>query len=87
MSRFVEEFRSYDGADWDGYGAEPITSETVKNADLINEMLTAAGAGPWPAPGGDGSIGFEFTFQGQSFFLDVIGSKITGHVKSQPKQV
>jgi hypothetical protein len=45
---------------WDGYGAEPITSETVQAARSFRLLLPMDAPQPDIAPGGDGTIGFEW---------------------------
>ena len=66
--RFImDEFSQYDlynlllhAPDWDGFGAEPISSETIRAARRFKSL--------WPrhipiadiAPGADGTIGFEW---------------------------
>lgn len=42
---------------WDSDGAEPISRETLEAAFALEELLKQK---PWPAPGSDGSIAFEW---------------------------
>lgn len=54
------EFESYDIPDWDGYGAQPIQTETVEAARAIWRLLPMGAPRADIAPGGDGTIGFEW---------------------------
>jgi hypothetical protein len=64
----------YERADWDGYGAEPISKETVRAARKILTLLPKHFPNPDIAPGADGGVGFEWVFQNSSIrkiFIDV----------------
>jgi hypothetical protein len=54
------EFEMYDIDDWDGYGAKPITRETVVTARRFRRLLPRYAGTPDIAPGADGTIGFEW---------------------------
>jgi hypothetical protein len=54
------EYELYDTEDWDGYGAEPITKATVDAARAFKRLLPMDIDPPDIAPGGDGTIGFEW---------------------------
>jgi hypothetical protein len=54
------EYELYHISDWDGYGAQPITSETVQTARSFKLLLPMDAPQPDIAPGGDGTIGFEW---------------------------
>lgn len=54
------EYDEYDCPDWDGYGAAPITKETVQAARAFQRLLPMDAPQPDIAPGGDGTIGFEW---------------------------
>ncbi|MBR0848328.1 hypothetical protein JQ543_11310 [Bradyrhizobium diazoefficiens] len=56
------EYEAYSEPDWDGYGAKPITIETVRAARSFSRLLPADGPQPDVAPGADGTIGFEWRF-------------------------
>jgi hypothetical protein len=53
-------FESYDIDDWDGYGAKPITADTVKAARSFRNMFDRDIPQADIAPGADGTIGFEW---------------------------
>src|SRR2546429_568723 len=53
-------FSEYAIRDWDGDGAEPITSETLDFARRVHSALPRALRPADIAPGGDGTIGFEW---------------------------
>jgi hypothetical protein len=55
-----DEYETYDLPDWDGYGAEPIARETVQAARGFKRLLPMDAPQPDIAPGGDGTIGFEW---------------------------
>ncbi|MGV7215909.1 hypothetical protein [Bradyrhizobium sp. UFLA05-112] len=56
------EYEGYDQPDWDGYGAEPISRETVRAARSFSRLLPPSVLKPDVAPGADGTIGFEWRF-------------------------
>jgi hypothetical protein len=59
----VDEFSDYSGyetADWDGYGADPITPATVAAARSLQRLLDREIPAADIAPGADGTIGFEW---------------------------
>jgi hypothetical protein len=53
-------YDNYEVADWDGYGAEAITRETVRAAREMLGFIPKNFPEPEIAPGADGSIGFEW---------------------------
>ena len=53
------EYESY-GENWDGFGAERITSETIEAARQLSHLLPRQLRAPDVAPGADGTIGFEW---------------------------
>lgn len=57
LAETVASFNEYDFEDWDGNGGRSIKSQTVGLARSIAEAIEMGGNA---APGGDGSIGFEF---------------------------
>ena len=54
------EFEAYNTQNWDGEGAEPITTETVEAARRFNAFLPRELRPADIAPGADGTIGFEW---------------------------
>ena len=72
MSSYFE-YEKYNSPDWDGYGAEPISPETVKLGRAIYDLLN--GQRPDDAPGGDGSIAFEWRNGEDMMCLDVCGDE------------
>jgi hypothetical protein len=69
-----EGYERYNQRNWDGYDAEPITSETVSFAKIILEMLPKTFGEPDIAPGADGTIGLEWIPEAgplEKLFLDV----------------
>jgi hypothetical protein len=54
------EYETYSMPNWDGYDAEPILPETVRAARSLNRLLPREAPEPDIAPGGDGTIGFEW---------------------------
>jgi hypothetical protein len=65
------DYSGYDQRNWGGYDEEPISSETVGLAKALHKMLRDT---PCDAPGGDGSIGFEWRNGDDILCLDVMGS-------------
>jgi hypothetical protein len=57
----LDGYEQYNGPNWDGFDAEPITPETLRYARQIMEMLPHSFGGPHIAPGADGSIGFYWS--------------------------
>ncbi|WP_154073519.1 hypothetical protein [Bradyrhizobium erythrophlei] len=53
-------FESYDIEDWDGYGAQPITADTVRAARSFKRLFDQNTPPADIAPGADGTIGFEW---------------------------
>jgi hypothetical protein len=53
-------FESYDIDDWDGYGAKPITADTIKAARSFRHLFYQDIPPVDIAPGADGTIGFEW---------------------------
>lgn len=67
MKDVVAEISDLTVPNWDGYGAESIGLTVVDMAKTIVEALKGS---PDIAPGGDGSIGFEWRLaSGQRFLL------------------
>lgn len=64
----LQGYADYNTADWDGYGAEPITSQTLATARTVAAMLARA---PDIAPGADGTIGFEWREDQMLMYIDV----------------
>lgn len=75
----LSEFAQYNKPNWDGYGAQPITQETIDTAKSIYRMLPAEWNDPALAPSADGSIGFEWDKEDgpiRTLFLDVGPGKV-----------
>lgn len=53
-------YEGYNCRNWDGYDAEPISPETLAYARKLLEIMPDTLGWPDIAPGGDGSIGFEW---------------------------
>jgi hypothetical protein len=60
------ELESYDFADWDLNGAEPITAETLRIAREFRDRLPLDWPRPDIAPASDGTIGLEWRILGDS---------------------
>lgn len=80
MSDPFEEIAQLTMPDWDSYGALPITPEVVATARIFYGMLPESLRTADIAPGGDGSIGFEWRRDGElRAFLDILpGPQIGG---------
>lgn len=63
-------YEDYNVRNWDGYDAEPIKPETLAFAQKIAAMLEQK---PDDAPGGDGSICWEWRSGEDILCLDVEG--------------
>lgn len=61
-------YEDYNIVNWDGYGAEPITSETLVLAQRVFDMIDERGDS---APGGDGSICLEWRMGDDILCLDI----------------
>jgi hypothetical protein len=57
----LDGYEQYNRPNWDGFDAEPITSETLRYARQIVEILPDVFGDPHIAPGADGSIGFYWS--------------------------
>lgn len=67
-------YERYDLANWDGYGADPITTETLSAARVFLQMLPRTLGDPDIAPGADGAIGLEWAFNNRplrKLFIDI----------------
>lgn len=64
-------YEAYDCENWDGYGAKPITPETLALARRLLELMPDTAGWPHIAPGGDGSIGFEWSLDRRVVCFDV----------------
>lgn len=53
-------YERYNQANWDGYGADPITPETLRYARRLMPVLPDTFGHPDIAPSGDGAIGLEW---------------------------
>jgi hypothetical protein len=70
----IDDYRAYDTVGWDGYDAQPITSETLGAAKDLIKLLPATAPTPSVAPGADGTIGLEWRFTTgplRKLFIDV----------------
>lgn len=74
MTDLLAEYEGYNCHDWDGYGAEPVTPETLAVARTIAAMMQHP---PDPAPGGDGTVCFEWRDNKENIIcLDVLAGQI-----------
>lgn len=67
-------YEVYDRPNWDGYDAEPIAAETLSAARYFLTLLPGTLGEPDIAPGGDGTIGLEWSFADRTLrklFIDV----------------
>jgi hypothetical protein len=67
-------YERYAEQNWDGYGAEPISSATVGATRSLLRILPEIFGKPEIAPGSDGSIGLEWAFDDgplRKLFIDV----------------
>jgi hypothetical protein len=69
-------YEKYQTENWDGYGAQPITTETLSFACRIMSLLPTSLGSPDVAPAGDGSIALEWipddqTHKISKLFLDI----------------
>jgi hypothetical protein len=68
------DWEQYQVADWDGFGAEPISEATIAAARDLYGKLPPTYTAPEMAPGPDGTIGFEWVFEAgpvRKLFIDV----------------
>jgi hypothetical protein len=94
--RFTE-YESYGAPDWDGYGADPISIDTVRAARAFYHLLSLNNDQPDIAPGADGTIGFEWRYgpPGRQKYIvidvgpgDVVTARVvqhTGRIERYPK--
>ncbi len=66
----LEKYEAYNIRNWDGYDADPIVPKTLEIARALAGLFDKP---PEAAPGGDGTIGFEWVDfeKGHKVFLDV----------------
>lgn len=70
--RFTD-YEFYDVDDWDGYGALPVSRETVESARRFFLQIPHQFDHVDIAPGSDGTIGFEWRLVTGSFVLIDVG--------------
>jgi hypothetical protein len=89
----LEGYEAYNVENWDGYNADPITPETLGFAQKIAALIEQK---PDDAPGGDGSVCWEWRTGEDILCLDVqkdgdfrvygrIGGKFY-HLRTTPDQ-
>jgi hypothetical protein len=67
-------YSRYSTPNWDGYGAEAITPETIAAAQRLIRDLPKTFGEPDIAPGADGTIGLEWSFKNRplkKLFIDI----------------
>jgi hypothetical protein len=73
--KITERFSRYNRENWDGYGADPITPETISAARKFVKMLPKNLGEPEMAPGSDGIIALEWLFNEphplRKLFIDI----------------
>lgn len=77
----LEGYERYAEADWDCYGAEPISRETVEVARQFLDMLPDTLGKPHISPGSDGTIGFEWVSTDgplRKLYIDVGPGRVWG---------
>lgn len=74
LTALLDGFEQYASPDWDGYDADPITTETLQAAhDFLLVMPFTLGM-PHVSPGSDGTVGLEWVFKDQrlrKLFIDI----------------
>jgi hypothetical protein len=68
------DFLEYMSPDWDGFGAIAISLDTIENARRLLDLSDPSLPTPDIAPGADGTIGFEWIFEGRPIkkvYIDV----------------
>jgi hypothetical protein len=66
----LDGYEEYQAANWDSYGAEPITAETLAYARKLMKMMPTSLGAPDAAPAGDGSIALEWVPEDTTHKLD-----------------
>ena len=72
-------YERYSVPNWDGYGADPITAETLTAARSLMRMLPSTFGAPDVAPGADGTIGLEWISSSgplKKLYIDIGPGKI-----------
>jgi hypothetical protein len=67
-------FDGYKTADWDGYGAEPISQETIDAAREFLTLIPNTLGDPEIAPGADGTVDLEWVLRDgalRKLFIDI----------------
>jgi hypothetical protein len=67
-------YERYAAANWDGYGADAISPETLAAARRFFRMLPATFGAPEIAPGSNGTIALEWSFKNKplrKLFIDI----------------
>ncbi|WP_431014532.1 hypothetical protein [Bradyrhizobium pachyrhizi] len=63
-------YEEYGVANWDGYGADPITAATLAYARRLMKIIPTSLGAPDAAPAGDGSIALEWVPEDPTHKLD-----------------
>jgi hypothetical protein len=64
----LDDYEQYAQPNWDGYGADPITAETLAMARTLANLFAIP---PDTSPGADGGVCFEWVGSDSKVFLDV----------------
>jgi hypothetical protein len=78
-SGLLDGYEEYSKANWNGYGADPISSETIEATRQLLAVLPNTLGIPHISPGSDGTIGLEWVFADRhlrKLFIDVGPGKI-----------
>ena len=60
LSTYLDDYKSLNDRNWDGYNADPITKETLEYASKIIDNIPETFGLPDVAPGSNGSIALEW---------------------------
>ena len=87
MAETLEGFEKFNVSNWDGYDGAPITPEVLARARLVEQAFGGMGLELNPAPGGDGSIGFEICWpDGRELWIDVgPGKELSAYIPQRAK--
>ena len=82
----LNDYEQYAAKDWDGYGADPVTPNTLAVGRALCDLFAKP---PETAPGADGMVCFEWCDfeKGHKVFLDVSADAIQLYIRVGPDRV
>lgn len=68
---------------WDGYGASPFLTSTLRHAYVIARALRRDGRDVVLTPNANSTVDIEWTADGETYLLEVGNTRIAGCIKAE----